>query len=40
MSVPPLIAYHPIQRTIKQEILDEHPEVINYEEENLKLQVK
>ena len=40
MAVPPLVAYHPIQRTIKQDILDELPEVINYEEENRKLRVK
>jgi len=37
---PPLIAYPPVQRAVKQEILDEPPEVNNYEEENWKLQVE
>jgi len=41
MADPPIIiAYPPIQRTIKLEILDGQQEVSNFEEENWKLQVK
>jgi len=39
MADQPIIAYPPVQRTVKLEILDEHHEVTNYEEENQKLQV-
>jgi len=40
MADPRLMAYPPIQRKIKLEILDEHQEMEKYKEENKKLQVK